>query len=167
MISQDIGRCECSLMVLPAQTTGPVPVVAESARRISPVCTSRPRKRLQYRVGRVRGSDSDDRRRQRRERGHLCGLTNTEKQKAKLARTLTAPGSAAVGPTRYGDRLLAAPIPTLWEPRRRAQTLQGRVAERAIAHQMARSVLVVSKARRSLCDTELAFSEEALLPGRS
>src|SRR5260221_9505378 len=49
-----------------------------------------------------------------------------------------APGSAAVGPTRYGDRLLAAPIPTLWEPRRRAQTLQGRVAERAIGHQMAR-----------------------------
>src|SRR5260221_2576342 len=48
-----------------------------------------------------------------------------------------APGSAAVGPTRYGDRLLAAPIPTLWEPRSRAQTLQGRVAERAIARQMA------------------------------
>ncbi len=45
--------------------------------------------------------------------------------------------SAAVGPTRYGDRLLAAPVPTLWEPRRRAQTLHGRVAERAIAHQMA------------------------------
>ena len=66
---------------------------------------------------------------------------HSENHTPKLARTLTAPGSAAVGPTRYGDRLLAAPIPTLWEPRRRAQTLQGRVAERAIGHQMARYVL--------------------------
>ena len=30
------------------------------------------------------------------------------------SRALTARGSAAVGPTRYGDRLLAASIPTLW-----------------------------------------------------
>jgi hypothetical protein len=57
---------------------------------------------------------------------------HSEKHVAKYAyqppaaRAFSRPrGSAAVGPTRYGDRLLAAPIPTLWEPRRRAQTLQG------------------------------------------
>src|SRR5258708_14930072 len=38
------GRCECSLITVePAPTTGPIPVVAESARRISPVSTRRPR----------------------------------------------------------------------------------------------------------------------------
>jgi hypothetical protein len=34
-------RCESSLTVEPAHTTGPVPIVAESARRISPACTCR------------------------------------------------------------------------------------------------------------------------------
>ena len=42
-IWQDFGRCECSLTLEPAHTAGPVPVVAESARRTSPVCTGRPK----------------------------------------------------------------------------------------------------------------------------
>jgi hypothetical protein len=41
VISQNIGRGECSLTVEPAHTTGPMPVIAESARRTSPVCTRR------------------------------------------------------------------------------------------------------------------------------
>jgi hypothetical protein len=71
VISQNIGRCECSLTVEPAHTTGPMPVIAESARRTSPVCTGRPPERLHDRVDRVRASDSDVRLEQRRETSHL------------------------------------------------------------------------------------------------
>jgi hypothetical protein len=55
-----------------SQTTGPMPVVAGTTRRTSPVCTCRPRNDSIT----VRILGSDDRLGQRRERSHLCGLTN-------------------------------------------------------------------------------------------
>ena len=41
-ISQDIGRCECSLTAEPGHATGPMPVVAESAWRTSPASQAGP-----------------------------------------------------------------------------------------------------------------------------
>ena len=133
-------------------TTAAAPVAAESARRTSPACTGRPRNdsfiapvagahRTQM-TGATSRVQSSLRSYQRSER-HIAKVRAPG---ASLARTLTAPGSAAVGPTPYGDGLLATTIPTLWEPRRRAQTFQGSVAERGIAHQMALIVYAVGAA---------------------
>ncbi len=52
-------------------TTGPMPVVAESAQRTSPVCTRRPGNDSIIAPGRGRASDSNVRPEQRRESCHL------------------------------------------------------------------------------------------------
>ncbi len=135
------GRCQCSLPAEPAHH-GCVARRCGIPRRSSPACAGRPRNdsfiapaagahrtQMTGATSRVLPSLGSCQRSERH-------VAKSAHQTARLARTLTAPGSAAVGPTRSGDRLLAARIPTLWQSKERAQNPQGRVAERAIAHQM-------------------------------
>ena len=133
-------------------TTGAAPVAAESARRTSPACTGRPRNdsfiapvagahRTQ-----MTGATS-------RVQSSLRSYQRSERHIAKVPRTRRQPHAHSHGHGERGGRAnsLRRRAPRHYDPhamgaKKRAQTFQGSVAERGIAHQMA--LIVYAQALR-------------------